>query len=304
MKVEEWVELSNNCKYLPEKSLRQLCGQVSDILVEESNVQPVSTPVTVCGDIHGQYYDLIELFKVSNDPPDTGFIFMGDFVDRGYYSIETLTKLLVLKVLYPNRITLLRGNHESRSISQVYGFYDECQVKYGNSHMWRMCCDLFDLLPVAALIDEEVLCVHGGLSPLVKTLDNMRVIARDREIPQEGPLSDLVWSDPTDTVGTWAPSPRGAGWLFGESIVQQFNYVNNLSLICRSHQLVMEGFNFMFDKMLATVWSAPNYYYRCGNIASVFSFDTASDYTPIIFWAVPNEKREIPNRQRIVPYFV
>ena len=302
--MEEWAELTNNCKYLPEKDLRQLCSIVSDILVEESNVQPVSTPVTVCGDIHGQYYDLMELLKVSEDPPETGIIFMGDFVDRGYYSIETLTKLLVLKVTYPDRITLLRGNHESRSISQVYGFYDECQIKYGNSNMWRMCCDVFDLLPIAALIDEEVLCVHGGLSPLVKTLDSMRLIERDREVPQTGALSDLVWSDPTDVVQAWAPSPRGAGWLFGEAIVEQFNRTNDLRLICRSHQLVMEGYCFMFDRKLVTVWSAPNYYYRCGNIASVFRFETAYYYTPTIFEAVPNEMRETPNKQRILPYFV
>ena len=303
MKIEEWVELTNQCKYLPEKDLRELCIQVSDILVQESNVQPVSTPVTVCGDIHGQYYDLMELLKVSNEPPDTGFIFMGDFVDRGYYSIETLTKLLVLKVKYPDRITLLRGNHESRSISQVYGFYDECQLKYGNSNMWKLCCNVFDLLPVAALIDEEVMCVHGGLSPLIKTLDDMRVIVRDREIPQEGPLSDLVWSDPTDTVRCWATSPRGAGWLFGESIVNNFSYLNDLHLICRSHQLVMEGYCFMFEQKLATVWSAPNYFYRCGNVASVFNFDNAHHFTPIIFEAVPNEAREIPEKQ-ILPYFV
>jgi serine/threonine-protein phosphatase 6 catalytic subunit len=304
MKLEEWAELTNNCKYLPEKDLRELCTLVSDILVEESNVQPVSTPVTVCGDIHGQYYDLMELLRVSKNPPETGFIFMGDFVDRGYYSIETLTKLLVMKVMYPDKITLLRGNHESRSISQVYGFYDECNLKYGNSNMWKMCCDVFDLLPTAALIDEEVLCVHGGLSPLVKTLDSMRVIVRDREVPQTGALSDLVWSDPSDSVEYWAPSPRGAGWLFGESIVRQFNRTNGLHMMCRSHQLVMEGYCFMFDRRLATVWSAPNYYYRCGNFASVFEFDTAHYFTPVIFEAVPNEMREIPSKERVLPYFV
>ncbi|KAG7271248.1 hypothetical protein CRUP_003479, partial [Coryphaenoides rupestris] len=128
----------------------RLCDYVCDLLLEESNVQPVSTPVTVCGDIHGQFYDLCELFRTGGPVPDTNYIFMGDFVDRGYYSLETFTYLLVLKAKWPDRITLLRGNHESRQITQVYGFYDECQTKYGNANAWRYCTKVFDMLTVAA----------------------------------------------------------------------------------------------------------------------------------------------------------
>lgn len=205
--IDQWVSIARECKYLPENDLRKLCELVCRILVEENNIQPVSTPVTVCGDIHGQFYDLEELFVTGGQVPDTNYIFMGDFVDRGYYSLETLTRLLTLKAKYPAKITLLRGNHESRQITQVYGFYDEIMTKYGNSNPWRYCCRVFDLMAVAALIDNEVLCVHGGLSPEIKSLDAIQTIARDQEIPHKGGFCDLMWSDPEE-VENWSVSPR------------------------------------------------------------------------------------------------
>ena len=196
----------------------------------------------------------------------------GDFVDRGYNSVETMTMLLLLKARYPHRITLLRGNHESRQITQVYGFYDECQRKYGNANPWKYCTELFDWCPLAALVDGEVLCVHGGLSPDVRTIDQMRLIDRKMEIPHEGAFCDLMWSDP-DEIDTWAVSPRGAGWLFGNQVTQEFNSINGLQLICRAHQLVQEGYKYMFNEGLVTVWSAPNYCYRCGNVAAILQLD-------------------------------
>lgn len=169
----------------------------TDINVLESNIQPVKSPVTVCGDIHGQFYDLMELFKVGGGfPPDINYVFLGDFVDRGYFSLETFTLLMCLKAKYPSHITLVRGNHESRQITQVYGFYEECQTKYGNASVWKNCCQVFDFLALAAIIDGKVLCVHGGLSPEIRTLDQIRVVARAQEIPHEGAFCDLVWSDP------------------------------------------------------------------------------------------------------------
>ena len=184
--------------------------------MEESNVQPVSSPVTVCGDIHGQFHDLLKLLETGGDVPDTNYIFMGDFVDRGYNSLESFTLLLLLKARHPQCVTLLRGNHESRQITQVYGFYDECQRKYGNANAWRWCTDVFDYLTLSAVIDGKVLCVHGGLSPDIRTLDQVRTIDRLCEIPHEGPFCDMMWSDPED-LETWAVSPRGAGWLFGRT---------------------------------------------------------------------------------------
>lgn len=232
-------------------------------------MQPITSPVTVCGDIHGQFHDLLELFRTGGEIPDRKYIFLGDFVDRGYNSIETLTYLLLLKARYPDHITLLRGNHESRQITQIYGFYEECQRKYGNANAWKYACEVFDCFSIAAVIDGTILCVHGGLSPDIRTLDQIRTIDRRQEIPQKGPFCDLVWSDP-ENIETWAVSPRGAGWLFGSRSTSEFNYLNRLDLICRAHQLVQEGFKYHFeDKNLVTIWSAPNYCYRCGNLASI-----------------------------------
>ena len=193
-------------------------------------------------------------------------------MDRGHNSVETFELLLCLKVRYPDRITLLRGNHECRQITQVYGFYEECVRKYGNANPWKYCTDVFDYLNLAAIIDGRVLCVHGGLSPELRTLDQIRTIERQQEIPHEGSFCDLMWSDPED-IETWAMSPRGAGYLFGAKVTQEFNQINGLDLICRAHQLVQEGFKYMFDNSLVTVWSAPNYCYRCGNVAAILSFD-------------------------------
>jgi diadenosine tetraphosphatase ApaH/serine/threonine PP2A family protein phosphatase len=319
----------------------------------------------------------MELFRVGGDVPDTNYLFMGDFVDRGFYSLESFLLLLCLKVRYPDRITLIRGNHESRQITTVYGFYDECIRKYGSANVWRYCCEVFDYLALGALIlgattdvpsgpnvssfhetqstlppdDEEleyevlnasgeiigrqlrkqypypngsssntitrssrssppptdpaaspheaaltspstttppssqtqtqpslfqppstttgaVLCVHGGLSPLIETVDKIRLIDRKQEVPHEGAMCDLLWSDPDEIEG-WGLSPRGAGFLFGADIVRHFNHNNDLSMIARAHQLVMEGYKEMFDKTIVTVWSAPNYCYRCGNVAAI-----------------------------------
>uniref|UniRef100_A0A2P2HYS1 Serine/threonine-protein phosphatase n=1 Tax=Hirondellea gigas TaxID=1518452 RepID=A0A2P2HYS1_9CRUS len=301
--VDKWIEITKGCKYLPENDLKLLCSLVCDLLLEEGNVQPVSSPVTVCGDIHGQYYDLEELFRTGGQIPDTNYIFMGDFVDRGYYSLETLTRLLALKVKWPHKITLLRGNHESRQITQVYGFYDECQNKYGNANAWKYCCQVFDLLTVAAIIDDKVFCVHGGLSPEINTLDQIRTIERNQEIPHKGAFCDLVWSDPEDMHRSWATSPRGAGYLFGERVVNQFMTTNNLTLMCRAHQLVNEGIKFLFNEQLVTVWSAPNYCYRAGNVAAILCFTTAETRQAKLFNAVPDDKRVIPP-VHTTPYFL
>ncbi|KAJ7415050.1 Serine/threonine-protein phosphatase 2A catalytic subunit alpha isoform [Pitangus sulphuratus] len=249
-----------------------------EILTKESNVQEVRCPVTVCGDVHGQFHDLMELFRIGGKSPDTNYLFMGDYVDRGYYSVETVTLLVALKVRYRERITILRGNHESRQITQVYGFYDECLRKYGNANVWKYFTDLFDYLPLTALVDGQIFCLHGGLSPSIDTLDHIRALDRLQEVPHEGPMCDLLWSDPDDRGG-WGISPRGAGYTFGQDISETFNHANGLTLVSRAHQLVMEGYNWCHDRNVVTIFSAPNYCYRCGNQAAIMELDDTLKYS-------------------------
>ncbi|XP_062135136.1 serine/threonine-protein phosphatase 4 catalytic subunit-like [Drosophila sulfurigaster albostrigata] len=262
------IEQLQRCEIIPEYKVRSLCGKARSLLIEESNMQRIDPPVTVCGDIHGQFYDLMELFKIGGQVPDKNYLFLGDLVDRGFYSVETFLLLLALKVRHPDRIWLIRGNHESRQVTRTYGFYDECFSKYGNGNVWRYCMDIADYFSLSAIIDNEVFCVHGGLSPSINRLDELRPIDRKQEVPHFGPMCDLLWSDPEDQLG-WKVSPRGAGFLFGSDVVDKFNYTNNINIICRAHQLVMEGYKFHFNRQLLTVWSAPNYCYRCGNVAAI-----------------------------------
>lgn len=230
-------------------------------------------------------------------------MFLGDFVDRGFYSVETFLLLLALKVRYPDRITLIRGNHESRQITQVYGFYDECLRKYGSVNVWRYCTEIFDYLSLSAIIDNKVFCVHGGLSPSINTLDQIHSIDRKQEVPHDGAMCDLMWSDPEDIDG-WGLSPRGAGYLFGGDVVEKFCMVNDVSLICRAHQLVMEGYKLLFSEQLVTVWSAPNYCYRCGNVAAILELDEHLGRSFKIFEAAPQEARGVPSRKPAPDYFL
>lgn len=165
--LDKQIEQLRRGEIISELEVKHLCSKAREILVEEGNVQRVDSPVTICGDIHGQFYDLLELFKNGGDIPGVCYLFLGDFVDRGFNSVETFLLLLALKVRYPDLVTLIRGNHECRQITQVYGFYDECLRKYGSLNVWRYCTDVFDYLSLAAIIDDSIFCVHGGLSPSI-----------------------------------------------------------------------------------------------------------------------------------------
>jgi serine/threonine-protein phosphatase 4 catalytic subunit len=199
---------------------------------------------------------------------------------------------------------LIRGNHESRQITQIYGFYDECIRKYGSSNVWRYCCELFDYLSLAAIIDDKIFAVHGGLSPLISTVDQIRLLDRKKEVPHEGPMCDMLWSDP-DEISGWGLSPRGAGYLFGGDVVEQFLSANALTMIARAHQLVMEGYKMMFEDTLVTVWSAPNYCYRCGNVASIMHLDANLKPSFTLFDAAPRQgDSSFPSKRVLPEYFL
>jgi len=276
-----------------EADAERICSMAAEVLMEEPNVIQMPPPVTIVGDIHGQYYDLLELFHVGGALPDVNYVFMGDYVDRGFHSLESLLLLLCLKVRYPKRLSLIRGNHESRQITQVYGFYDECIRKYGGTNVWRACTDAFDCLPLSTVIAEKVFCVHAGLSPSLKSMTDITQLQRRQEMPREGLMADLMWSDPSEIEG-YALSERGAGYLFGADVVKEFTQHNSFDLITRSHQLIMEGYKEKFDGTLVTVWSAPNYCYRCGNVAAILELDdTGLQRSYKIFQAAPEKNPDL-----------
>ncbi|KAK9472345.1 Metallo-dependent phosphatase-like protein [Dipodascopsis tothii] len=298
--LDECIERLYNLDLLPEPVVESLCSKAKELLITESNVVHIKAPVSVVGDIHGQFFDLLELFKVGGFPPDTNYLFLGDYVDRGYFSIQTITLLTCLKLRYPNRIHLIRGNHESRGISQNYGFYSECKAKYGNASVWHYFTDMFDFLTLSVVIDDQIFCIHGGLSPNVHSIDQIKVVDRFKEIPHEGPMADLVWSDPDPDKDEFGISTRGAGYTFGAEIVKKFLAVNNMVHILRAHQLCDEGYQVLFDGRLSTVWSAPNYCYRCGNLASVLEVSENGDKFFNVFAAAP-ENEQYRQQQALQP---
>lgn len=300
--TDSWIERLLRCEILTEYEMRVMCRKVSEILIEEENVVELNAPITICGDIHGQFFDLTEkLFPLGGEIATSRYLFLGDFVDRGNHSVETIALLLCYKIRFPANITLIRGNHESRNTTLTYGFYDEILQKYGNVNIWHIINDVFDLFPISAVVSEKIFAVHGGLSPDLPYIDSIRTLYRREEVPQIGPKCDLMWSDPEEIDG-WAVNPRGSGWIFGESIVSEFCHLNEISIVVRSHQLAEEGYKIWFEDNFVTVWSAPNYCYRCGNKACILKFDDQLECSFEIFDR--SKKSKASDGREVIPYFL
>uniref|UniRef100_A0A2P2MIB7 Serine/threonine-protein phosphatase n=2 Tax=Rhizophora mucronata TaxID=61149 RepID=A0A2P2MIB7_RHIMU len=257
---------------LSESEIKQLCVVSGGIFSQQPNLLELEAPIKICGDIHGQYSDLLRLFEYGGLPPSSNYLFLGDYVDRGKQSLETICLLLAYKIKYPENFFLLRGNHECASINRIYGFYDECKRRFSVG-LWKVFTTCFNWLPVAALIDEKILCMHGGLSPDLHSLDQIRNLLRPTEVPDRGLLCDLLWSDPSKDVLGWGMNDRGVSFTFGPDRVTEFLQKHDLDLICRAHQVVEHGYEFFANRQLVTIFSAPNYCGEFDNAGAMMSVD-------------------------------
>ncbi|KAI8617019.1 Metallo-dependent phosphatase-like protein [Chytriomyces sp. MP71] len=276
---------------LAEHEIRYLCTKSREVFISQPILLELEAPIKICGDIHGQYYDLLRLFEYGGFPPDANYLFLGDYVDRGKQSLETICLLLAYKIKYPENFFILRGNHECASINRIYGFYDECKRRY-NIKLWKTFTDCFNCLPVAAIIDEKILTMHGGLSPDLQNMDQIRRVMRPTDIPDTGEakltlflinllsdtprsglLCDLLWSDPDKDVAGWGENDRGVSFTFGPDVVTRFLQKHDLDLICRAHQVVEDGYEFFAKRQLVTLFSAPNYCGEFDNAGAMMSVD-------------------------------
>jgi len=257
---------------IPEGQIKSLCKMSREIFLSQSTLLELEAPIQICGDIHGQFQDLLRLLEYGGLPPESNYMFLGDYVDRGQQSIETITLLLAYKVKYPEIMFLLRGNHETASISRQYGFYDECKRRY-NAKLWKLFCDVFNTMPICGVIDDKIMCMHGGLSPELKNFNQIRQVARPTDVPDSGVLCDLLWADPEKEIKGWEPSDRGVSWVFGKDVVKNFLEEQDMDLIVRAHQVVEDGYEFFAGRQLITIFSAPNYCGDFDNAAGIMSVD-------------------------------
>ncbi|PVV02180.1 hypothetical protein BB560_003374, partial [Smittium megazygosporum] len=258
---------------LKNSEISMICSAASELFLSQPMLLHLNGPLKIAGDIHGQYFDLLRLFDKCGYPPQTNYLFLGDYVDRGRQSLETIMLLLCYKLKYPNNFFLLRGNHETSSISKVYGFYDECKRR-SNVKIWKTVVDTFNVMPVAALVLDKIFCVHGGLSPELDSFEQIQSIQRPVEVESQGLLNDLLWSDPSSSEVDWGDSDRGVSFCFGESVVEQFVKKMGIDMICRAHMVVEDGYEFFAKRKLVTVFSAPNY---CGEFDNSGGIMTVSD---------------------------
>ena len=245
--------------------------------------------MNICGDIHGQFYDLLQLFELGGYPPDKNYLFLGDYVDRGRQSIETMCLLLAYKIKYPENFFLLRGNHECSSVNRIYGFYDECKRRY-SIKLWKNFCDCFNCLPIAAIIDDTIFCCHGGLSPELVFVNEIKEIIRPTDVPEQGMLCDILWSDPNKDIidDYFGENERGISVTFSKKYLQKFLSDNNLELLCRAHQVVEEGYEFFANKKCVTVFSAPNY---CGMFDNSGAMMVVDENLKCSFNIIKNKQR-------------
>ena len=306
---------------LAESAWRHLLSQSKSVFRQEPNLICLPRGCTIVGDIHGQYYDLLRILELGGPIGEQPYVFLGDYVDRGSFSCECLFLLLSLKLNNPRSIILLRGNHESRQMTQMFTYKKECRVKY-NDDLWYESMSLFDSFPICALIDNRFLCMHGGLSPHIRSLNDLVQLNRFEEIPMDGPLCDLMWSDPNRKFTDRQTPPwlfnhtRNCSFFFNHKVCEDFLLKNRLLSIIRAHEVVPNGLMF-YDQssisqfpVLISLFSAPNYCDIYGNTAAILIYDNERNLRPVHFqhrphpFVLPNHENAFEFGHRLMTTYV
>uniref|UniRef100_A0A1I7U9N0 Serine/threonine-protein phosphatase n=1 Tax=Caenorhabditis tropicalis TaxID=1561998 RepID=A0A1I7U9N0_9PELO len=277
----KWWSPGHCQKLFLEAELIELCYRAREQFWKSPIKCDVDAPVNICGDIHGQFEDLLAMFELTGWPPEKKYLFLGDYVDRGPFSIEVITLLFAIQVLHPDKIYLLRGNHESRPVNMQYGFYLECRKRYSEK-LYDAFQLAFYCMPLCAVVSKKIICMHGGISEDLIDLSQLEKIDRPFDIPDIGVIADLTWADPDDKILGYGGSPRGAGRSFGPEAVKKFLAMHNLEMVVRAHQVVMDGYEFFADQKLVTIFSAPAY---CGQ------FDNAGVVMKVEVPEVPKDTK-------------
>lgn len=308
---------------LDENCALRLIKQAGDIFRQEPNIVKVNRPVTIVGDIHGQFYDLLTILTAGGEPSKTKYLFLGDYVDRGQFQSECLFLLFALKMKYPNNIHLIRGNHETRQMTKSFQFRLECKKKYKSTTFYNACMETFDALPISALVDNRFLCMHGGLSPNIRTLSDIENLDRFHETPSSGPLCDLIWSDPRedfDQITDEQPdfvenNVRGCAYFFSYYACRDFLLRNKLLSIIRGHEVQKDGVRFFRKSsrtkfpVLISLFSAPNYCDTYNNIAAILKLGDDQQLTVVRIEAhshpfvLPNFENAFEFGERFVAYY-
>ena len=267
---------TNKEKYIDKINLLKMITKAKSILSEYDSVVNINIPkesnITIVGDVHGQFYDFLNIFNISGYPSeDNPYLFNGDFVDRGKFGVEIITTLIAFKILYPNHFFMNRGNHEDSEMNKRYGFESEILSKY-DIDVFECFSEFYKFLPLGHVLNKKVLVLHGGLfSKEGVTISELKKIDRFIDVPYDGLMCELLWSDPRDMEG-WRPSDRGAGVFFGQNVTEKFLKDNKLNLLIRSHEVVMEGYDIQHGGKVITLFSAPNYCDAYGNKGAIIKF--------------------------------
>ena len=285
-------KLATESAHLDITQIKLVLDEIKKVLISEPIFLELHPPITLVGDVHGQLYDLLRIFEKCGYPPDTNYLFLGDYIDRGFRSIETITLLFCYKILYPQNIYLLRGNHEISFVNYCRGFIDDIKKEYDDTSIYDKFNDIFNYLPLASIIDDQVFCVHGGISPKLTSFDEIKKIEKPVTADEffngekfvEGFITDFLFAECDTDIDDWRPGPNNLSILFGQKTLNDFVQKFNLKMVCRGHE-VADGIWYPFspNNSLLTIFSASKFRLIHENRAAVVNLNKNLEFEVVTF---------------------